>query len=274
MISGGDRHACEPAARLNLTNSKSFGEFVSEIRAGHSRVLFMPHYREPMALRILETAWEILRPYPEYLGRERWTDRVFYRCADAVAQPLSTVWKDRVPWIVRPVTGMLQLCAMPGVRPALRLLLSSRAELQPWKAAALRFAASLQCLSGDSIAILLAVGIVLGTFPVYGCSTVLCLLAALVFRLNAPGSHLVNQVSSPLQLMLLIPFARLGERILGSHGTAPDGILSRFSEFTLQAVAGWFSGLAVHWGSCCMSFYPTPFADAGRNASINSESPA
>src|SRR5271157_5681191 len=45
-----------------------------EIRAGLSTVLFMPHYREPMALRILETAWRILRPYPEYRGRERWTD--------------------------------------------------------------------------------------------------------------------------------------------------------------------------------------------------------
>src|ERR1017187_7035113 len=97
----------------------------------NSTVLFMPHYREPMALRILETAWQILRPYPEYLGRERWTDRVFYRREDGVALPLTTVWKDRVPWIVRPGTGLLQLCAMRGVRPALRLLLSSRAELRP-----------------------------------------------------------------------------------------------------------------------------------------------
>ena len=131
VISGGDRHACEPAACLNLTNAASFSGFVSEIRAGHSTVLFMPHYREPMALRILETAWQILRPYPEYLGRERWTDRVFYRREDGVALPLTTVWKDRVPWIVRPGTGLLQLCAMRGVRPALRLLLSSRAELLP-----------------------------------------------------------------------------------------------------------------------------------------------
>jgi hypothetical protein len=91
----------------------------------------MPHYREPMALRILETAWQILRPYPEYRGRERWTDRVFYRREDGVALPLSTVWKDRVPWIVRPGTGLLQLCAMRGVRPALRFLLSGRAELLP-----------------------------------------------------------------------------------------------------------------------------------------------
>ena len=131
VISGGDRHACEPAACLNLTNARSFGEFVSEIRSGQSRVLFMPQYREPMALRILETAWEILKVYPEYRGRERWTDRVYYRYEGGAAQTLSTVWKDRVPWIVRPVTGLLQFCAMRGVRPALRLLLSDRAELLP-----------------------------------------------------------------------------------------------------------------------------------------------
>ena len=131
VISGGDRHACEAAACLNLTNARSFAEFVSEIRAGQSNVLFMPHYREPMALRILETAWEILRPYPEYRGRERWTDRVFYRDAAGVAQPLSTVWMERVPWLVRPITVVLQLCTKRSLRPALRLLLSSRAELLP-----------------------------------------------------------------------------------------------------------------------------------------------
>ena len=55
---------------------------MSEIRAGYSNVLFMPHYREPIALRILETAWDILRPYPECRGRERWTDD----------GPMNTIW--------------------------------------------------------------------------------------------------------------------------------------------------------------------------------------
>src|SRR5260370_16008410 len=41
------------------------------------------------------------------------------------------------------------------------------------RAAALRLAATLQSLSGDSIAILLAAGLVLGIFPVYGCPTFL-----------------------------------------------------------------------------------------------------
>lgn len=131
VISGGDRHACEPAACLNLTNAKSFSEFVFEIRAGYSTVLFMPHYREPVALRILEASWDILRPYPEYPDRERWTDRVFYRGEDGITRPLSTVWKDGVPWVVRPVTGLLHLSAMRSVRPALRFLLSRRAELLP-----------------------------------------------------------------------------------------------------------------------------------------------
>ena len=112
------------------------------------------------------------------------------------------------------------------------------------KITALRLATSMQGLSGDSIAIIIAVGLVLGTFPVYGCPTALCLLAALVFRLNVPALQVVNQLSTPAQLALVVPFARLGERILGerilgSPATASNSILSRFSEFTLQAITGW-----------------------------------
>ena len=76
IVSGGDRHACEPAACLNLTNARSFSEFASEVRGGHSSVLFLPHYRQPMAFRVLEASCEILRAYPEFPGRERWIDRV------------------------------------------------------------------------------------------------------------------------------------------------------------------------------------------------------
>ncbi len=103
----------------------------------------------------------------------------------------------------------------------------------------MRLAASLQDLPGDSIAIILAVGLVLGTFPVYGCPTVLCLAAAMVLRLNPAALQLVNQLSSPVQLALLVPFAKLGERVLGSPAAASGNIVSRFSEITLQAIAGW-----------------------------------
>jgi hypothetical protein len=135
LISGGDRHACEPAACINLTNAGSFAEFVAEVRQGQSAPHFMPHYREPMALRILETAWDILRPYPGYSGRERWTDRIFYRGDDGKSRPLTEVWRDRTPWIMtaplKAATGFLQLLTARELRVAMRQLLAERGELLP-----------------------------------------------------------------------------------------------------------------------------------------------
>jgi hypothetical protein len=131
LISGGDRHAGEPSTCLNLTNAGSFSEFVSEIRAGHSFLWFMPHYREPMALRVLEAARDILRPYPEYPGRERWTDRFFYRGKDGVPRPLSALWHDRVPWTLSAAAGFVQLSATTKLRLALRLFLAERGEIFP-----------------------------------------------------------------------------------------------------------------------------------------------
>ncbi len=135
LISGGDRHACEPSACINLTNAATFTEFVTEVRSGHSVVYFMSHYREPMAIRILETAWDILKPYPGYPGRERWTDRVFYRGDDGIARPLSEVWRERTPWVmtapVCTLTGFLRLITAPGLRGAMRHFLAERGEILP-----------------------------------------------------------------------------------------------------------------------------------------------
>jgi hypothetical protein len=131
VISGGDRHTGEPAACLNLTNAATFAEFAAEIKAGHSTVTFLPQYREPLALRVMEASWDILRPYPEYPGREHWTDRVFYRCEDGVARPVSQIWAGRVPLVIRPVTTLLQFSIRPGLKAAFRYLLSRQDEVRP-----------------------------------------------------------------------------------------------------------------------------------------------
>jgi hypothetical protein len=131
VISGGDRHACEPAACINLTDARSFSEFADEVKAGHSSVMFMPHYRQPMALRILEASSDILRQFPEYPSRERWMDRFFYRDEDGKAQSLAALWEGREPWILRPATALLQSFAGTGIRGALRFLLSRQAQAQP-----------------------------------------------------------------------------------------------------------------------------------------------
>lgn len=130
-ISGGDRHACEPAACINLTNASTFSEFVSEIRAGQSAIWFLPHYCEPIAVRVLEAARDILRPYPEYPGRERWTDRFFYRGDDGIARKLSELWRDRVPWTLTAASGFLQIAAASRLRLALRLFVTEGGEMVP-----------------------------------------------------------------------------------------------------------------------------------------------
>ena len=119
-ISGGDRHGCEPAACINLTNATSFSEFVSEIRGGHSAIHFLPHYRQPMTLRLMEAVCDILRPYPEYPERRRWMDRFFYRHEDGSVESLAALWKNREPWMLRPATGAVQVLSAAGVRGALR----------------------------------------------------------------------------------------------------------------------------------------------------------
>lgn len=131
VISGGDRHACEPNAGVNLTNAQSFSEFAAEIRQGYSTLLFMPQYRDPMPLRILESSWDILRPYPEYPGREQWTDRIFYRGEDGVSRPLSKIWQQGAPWTLNGATSLLQVLANRRLRGALRLLLMERGEVLP-----------------------------------------------------------------------------------------------------------------------------------------------
>jgi hypothetical protein len=90
--------------------------------------------------------------------------------------------------------------------------------------------------SAERLALLIAVGFVLGTFPIVGCPTVLCLVAAMVFRLNVAALQVVNQISSPLQLALLVPFARIGRIVALSPG---NSVLCKVGVLGVQAVTGW-----------------------------------
>lgn len=67
-----------------------------------------------------------------------------------------------------------------------------------------------QGLSPERLAWTVAAGLALGTYPVLGTTTLLCLGAAHSARLNQPVIHLVNQAAYPLQLLLLVPFMKLG----------------------------------------------------------------
>jgi len=74
--------------------------------------------------------------------------------------------------------------------------------------ALLRMGASPQKLAWS-----IAIGLLIGINPVLGSTTVLCLAVAFIFRLNVAASQLGNHVVYPLQLLLVVPFIRLGSRV-------------------------------------------------------------
>ena len=65
----------------------------------------------------------------------------------------------------------------------------------------------------EKLAWSLATGILIGINPLIGSTTILCLLLAFLFRLNIVASQLANHVIYPLQILLVIPFIRLGSAI-------------------------------------------------------------
>lgn len=123
LISGGDRHGREPNALINLTDAATFTEFVEEIRSGDSHVLFLPHYREPLGLRILQMMCDVLGDCPDLAGRERWTDRIAYTSREGELVPLSSIWNGRCPaaarWFVRGVGIVGSRQVQRALRPLL-----------------------------------------------------------------------------------------------------------------------------------------------------------
>ena len=72
-----------------------------------------------------------------------------------------------------------------------------------------------QGISPEKIALTIALGLVLGIFPILGSTMILCGMAAISFRLNQPIIQLVNYFAYPVQLALVIPFYRAGETLFG-----------------------------------------------------------
>jgi uncharacterized protein (DUF2062 family) len=109
-----------------------------------------------------------------------------------------------------------------------------------------------QGVSPEKIALSLAMGVVLGIFPMLGATTILCAAAAIIFRLNLPAIQLVNYLVYPLQLLLFLPFIRAGEflfraqplklslsQILDVAKTDPRRAVSVLWVATSHAIVGW-----------------------------------
>ena len=73
-----------------------------------------------------------------------------------------------------------------------------------------------QGVTPEKIALSIALGATLGIFPALGWTTILCAILALLLRLNLPAIQVVNYLMYPLQIALLLPFFRLGEKLFNA----------------------------------------------------------
>jgi len=87
-----------------------------------------------------------------------------------------------------------------------------------------------QGVTPEKLALTVALGFVLGIFPILGSCTFLCAIAAIVLRLNQPVIQLVNYLAYPAQLALIIPIYRAGE-MLFHNAPVPLSIPLIFERF-------------------------------------------
>lgn len=131
LISGGDRHGCEPSGALNLTSSTSFSDFVYEIRREQlSHIVFMPQYAEVLGIRFMQTVIDTVRDYPEHpTGSRRWDERVFHMdFQTGYYRPLSALWKAPPAYLGR-IFAIFRMLENASVRHALSLTLRGKSEL-------------------------------------------------------------------------------------------------------------------------------------------------
>jgi uncharacterized protein (DUF2062 family) len=109
-----------------------------------------------------------------------------------------------------------------------------------------------QGMQPGKISLGVALGGVLGIFPVLGVTTLLCFTAAAVLRLNHALIQAVNYAVYPLQLILLGGYYALGVELFAQGGSPvslsgltqllqedPWGALLALKQLTLCAVALW-----------------------------------
>jgi uncharacterized protein (DUF2062 family) len=104
-----------------------------------------------------------------------------------------------------------------------------------------------QGMSPRRLALTLSLGFAVGRIPVIGIPTLVCTALALALRLNLPAIQAANYAVMPLQLMLIVPFVRLGGWLVASsrNETVGAGALLHASPLVLVTQMGWLAGQAL-----------------------------
>ncbi len=107
-----------------------------------------------------------------------------------------------------------------------------------------------QGISPRRLALTLSLGFAIGCIPVLGVTSFVCFVVAVVLRLNLPAIQAANWVAMPMQVALIVPFLRLGRRLIGLGSSqpfdasallhsSPTVIIARMGALTGQAMLAW-----------------------------------
>jgi uncharacterized protein (DUF2062 family) len=111
----------------------------------------------------------------------------------------------------------------------------------------------LQCgLAPRQLAFTLALGFAIGCIPLLGVTTAICALVAVMLRLNMPAIQAANWIAMPLQVLLLIPFLRLGHWLFRGDSTTlnPAQLLLQIEAApwrSLVQMSGLFGHAVLAW---------------------------
>ncbi|SMD45394.1 hypothetical protein SAMN00777080_4044 [Aquiflexum balticum DSM 16537] len=106
----------------------------------------------------------------------------------------------------------------------------------------------LQGLNPKELAMSIALAFWIGIFPIYGTTTVILTFLALKLKLNLPIMIAVSYALTPIQFLLLIPFIRIGEFVLGFQPMALD-----LSTLKASFSSGLFETLSVFSGRLALA---------------------
>ncbi|WP_370523451.1 DUF2062 domain-containing protein [Pontibacter sp. Tf4] len=99
-----------------------------------------------------------------------------------------------------------------------------------------------QGMSPQKLAATVAVGTVVGVIPAFGVTTILGTAIAARFRLNIAATVLVSYLMQPLQILLALPFIKLGIYWFGL-----EELQLTFSEMTAMFKNDWLDALNQLW---------------------------
>ena len=102
-------------------------------------------------------------------------------------------------------------------------------------------------ISPRRLALTLALGFAIGCIPMFGIPTALCMVLALLLRLNIPAIQAANYAAMPLQVALIFPFVRLGGWMFatGAQPSLSTGLKLHESPMKLIWASGSIAGEAL-----------------------------